>query len=148
MRFNDDENLDPGVHYMTLDKLTEEFGFSEKRRELIDSISKVAKILKDIGCPVLYIDGSFASSKLEPNDWDGCYECSKEYSNFFEMIREKEPVLLQFENNREKQQQKYQCDLFPHWFKADIFGRTYWEFFQQTREGEPKGIIAIKLNER
>lgn len=144
MRFNDNRNLEPSVHYMTLDELTKEFGFSERRKELIHCISEVANILKDVGCSTLYVDGSFASLKLEPNDWDGCYECCGDANTFLQKILDKEPSLLY----RDKQQEKYQCDLFPSWFTETGCGKTFLEFFQQTRDGEPKGIIAIKLNER
>jgi hypothetical protein len=42
---------------------------------------------------------------------------------------------------------KYGGELFPASAIASFDGKTFLEFFQQDRDGNPKGIVVINLSE-
>lgn len=139
MKFNESGFLDPGIHTMTWEEFFIEFSFSPKRKVLLEGLKKVVDILKATGCSNVYIDGSFISSRLEPNDWDACFECAPT------VIREvyKEFPLLDIK----EQKKTYGGELYPASTEADAYRTPYLEFFQQIT-GTPfkKGIIRIQLN--
>jgi len=58
-----------------------------------------------------------------------------------------DPVLLTFDRGRAAQKAKYHGELFPAQFAASPSGTTFLEFFQCDKEGRPKGIIALDLQE-
>jgi hypothetical protein len=60
-------------------------------------------------------------------------------------LKSLEPLLLDFKNKRAAQKAKYGGELFPASHTADRQGKTFLEFFQQDRDGNPKGIIQINL---
>jgi hypothetical protein len=90
---------------------------------------------------MVYIDGSFVTTKDEPADFDGCWDMAGVDPSRLD------PVLLTFDQNRLAQKIKYYGEMFPAQFIADrISGKTYMEFFQIVKEtGEAKGIISLDL---
>ena len=121
-----------------------QFNFSPKRTLLLEGLESAIKILRKCGCTIIYIDGSFVTEKLEPNDYDACWD-----GDFLAVVNKMmsiEPVFLDFSKQREDQKLKYKGEIFPSIFPADSIGTPYLEFFQQIRfSTEKKGIIAIKL---
>ena len=96
--------------------------------------------LKRAGCRVVYLNGSFVTSKSVPNDYDACWE----EDGVDPMALH--PVLLTFDPGRAAQKAKYMGELFPASIIADTDGLSFFEFFQADRNtGRPKGIIAIDL---
>ena len=148
MHFDTHGELTPGIHFVSLNELTNIWGFSIKRKELIESIIEVAQILKKLGCPILYIDGSFSNNWKEvPGDWDGCFALEGEPNAFLRAIISAEPRFVPLDKSiREQQKERFKCDLFPAWF-CENEKETFLEFFQHTRDGKPKGIIAINLRD-
>ena len=96
--------------------------------------------LKDAGSRTVYLNGSFATSKDLPNDYDACWEeTGVEPSTL-------DPVLLTFDPGRAIQKAKYMGELFPASIIAGTDGLSFLEFFQTDKDtGRPKGIIAIDL---
>lgn len=141
---DDDGYLEPGIHYMTWKEFYKEFSFSPKRKLLLEGLERAIKVLTQCGCVTLYVDGSFVTRKLEPNDFDACWE--GDLDAVAANLQEYEPIFLDFTNGRKKQKLKYFGAIFPAEIAADLKGTPYLDFFQQIRFSEnKKGIVAIKL---
>ncbi len=98
--------------------------------------------LRDAGCKLVYVDGSFVTDKEIPGDFDACWE----EAGVDPIILD--PVLLTFANGRAEQKIKYLGELFPASYDAVGDGFTFLDFFQTDRDrGRRKGIIAIDLGE-
>ena len=63
--------LPPGDHPAPLDEVAKQFGFTPKRKWLIQGLRKAVKAFWEAGIEEIYIDGSFCTSKAEPGDIDG-----------------------------------------------------------------------------
>jgi hypothetical protein len=97
--------------------------------------------LKAAGCRVLYLDGSFVTSKAIPNDYDACWDAVGVDP------KQLDPVLLTFDPGRRVQKAKYGGELFPASWEADQAGHPFLAFFQVDKQtADPKGILAIKLD--
>jgi len=144
MDFLDNGCLPHGIHNMTWEEFYDQFSFSPKRKILLEGLEKTIDVLRQCGCMVIYVDGSFVTNKLEPNDYDACWEGDMEIvvSN----LQVIEPVFLDFTNGRKNQKLKYKGEVFPAEIPADSIGTSYLDFFQQIRfSTDKKGIVAIKL---
>ena len=56
-------------------------------------------------------------------------------------------VLLTFDAGRGTQKAKHRGELFPAEAAADPLGTLFRDFFQRDRDGNPKGIIVIDLED-
>jgi hypothetical protein len=139
--FNPDGNLPPGVHWATWQEFVERFGTTPHRRQLLKGLKSAIDSLSKARCRIVYIDGSFVTQKEHPNDFDGCWETTGVDPDLLD------PILLTFDNKRAAQKAKYLGEFFPAEAQADSVGRTFLEFFQNDRNGNPKGIVAIDLGE-
>ena len=107
---------------------------------MTDGAKRAAENLRAAGCRTLYLNGSYATDKEHPSDFDGCWDTTGVAGQALD------PVLLSFGNRRAAQKEKYHGELFPSSAAADERGTTYLEFFQRDKQtGEPKGIIAMDL---
>ena len=95
--------------------------------------------LRAAGCKRAYIDGSFITTKEHPGDFDACWDLD---GVDFDVIDE---VLLTFDAGRRAQKAKYRGELFPADAAADPLGTLFRDCFQRDRDGNPKGIIVIDL---
>ncbi len=90
----------------------------------------------------VFIDGSFVTTKADPNDIDGCWEWTEEVH--LDLL---DPVLLDFTQARGAMREKYGVDFFlATWVEAGS-GLTFLDFFQRNREDDPKGIVQLDLEE-
>jgi hypothetical protein len=135
--------LPSGIHSATWQQVEELLAFNDRRRELLAGLNRACEPLQQAGCQRIYIGGSFATNKEFPGDFDVCWE---DDSVDFVKLKDLDPVLLDFKNHRAAQKAKYGGELFPASFDANGNGKTFLEFFQQDRDGNPKGIIAIDLS--
>ena len=140
--FNSDGNLPPGVHWATWQEFVHRFGTTQHRLEIIRGLKIALDSLRSAGCSTVYIDGSFVTKKLAPGDFDACWDANGVNTDFLYSL---DPILFKFDNKRAAQKVKYLGELFPAQGSADIAGRTFLEFFQTERDGNPKGIVAIDL---
>ena len=95
--------------------------------------------LKNAGCEITYIDGSFTTNKDEPKDFDVCWEVAGVKGKLLD------PVLLTFVNGRAAQKAKYFGEFFPAESQALPAGLRYLDFFQINKFGQAKGIIKLDL---
>jgi hypothetical protein len=138
--FNKDGNLPTGVHEATLEEVTDKFGGTAHRQNLIKGLIAALKALKAAGCKKAYVDGSFITEKSVPGDFDGCWDMTDVDPTLLD------PVLLDFDYSRAAQKAKYLGEFFPALLVEGGSGETFLDFFQTDRNtGDPKGIVAIDL---
>lgn len=132
-----DGTLPPGEHTADWAEVEAAFVGDAWRAYLLQGLRRACKSLGDAGCSRLWLDGSYVTGKEVPGDFDGCWDPAGVDPALLD------PVLLDFDNKRAAQKAKYSGELFPASFTADGAGRTFVEFFQTGRDGEPKGIVVI-----
>ncbi len=140
LRFGADGLLPSGVHWTNWEDFTRKFGGNPWRQKLLSGLRAALENLKDAGCRTVYINGSFVTDKVLPNDYDACWE---EDGVDPEAL---DPVLLTFDPGRATQKAKYMGELFPASVIANSEGLSFLQFFQTDKStGKPKGIVAIDL---
>lgn len=139
--FESGGNLPPGIHPATWSELASRFGGTAYRQSLLAGLKGALEALREAGCRRVYIDGSFVTTKVEPGDFDGCWEVDGVDPDKLD------PVLLEFANKRAAQKAKYRGELFLADSQADWAGTRFIDFFQRDKDGNSKGIIAIDLKD-
>jgi hypothetical protein len=138
--FDDTGNLPPGIHEATWQEFVDCFGTTPHRRVLLEGLQTALEALRDAGCSMAYINGSFVTAKRRPNDFDGCWDIEGVDPDRLD------PILLSFDRGRAAQKARYRGELFPAQFHEGGSGGTFLEFFQIDKEtGNPKGIIVLDL---
>lgn len=139
--FNKHGNLPQGIHYATLEEVISSFGYNPKRAWLIDGLKFLITNLKKANCKLIYVDGSFVTSKEVPGDYDLCW------SVVDVVEKDLDPVLLDFSRlGRDKMTQKYRGDIFPAELPEGSSGKVFVDFFQADKNtGNSKGIVAIDI---
>ncbi len=137
-QFRQDGALPIGEHLATWAEFESRFGGNNRRTALLAGLRAVLAELERVGCTTAWIDGSFVTSKPEPNDFDMCWDAQGVDEDALD------PVFFNFANRRAAQKAKYGGEMFPADAPADTQGTTYRQFFQQ-RYGVAKGIVRIDL---
>ncbi len=141
--FDENGNLPPGVYWAEWDEFKERFGYNRRRQSLMEGLTLAMQELREAGCSIIYIDGSFTSSKTNPGDFDCCWEESGVNANELKLLA---PTIYNFALQRTQQKSKYKGEIFPANFPANETGTLYIDFFQfDSRKDISKGIIAIDL---
>jgi hypothetical protein len=83
--------------------------------------------LKLSGCQTAYLDGSFATGKSNPNDFDVCYDLFDINPDLLDK------VFFDFSNQRQRQKDKYGGEFFPANIPATPSDLRYLEFFQTNK---------------
>lgn len=133
--------LEPGVHWIAKKvRLVELFGANGHRRQLLNGFFEAALLLRQAGCSMVFLDGSFVTTKEFPNDFDCCWDTEGV------ALEELDPVFLDFSNCRARQKAKFGGEFFPTRARAKAPWTTFFEFFQMDKHtGSPKGIVGINL---
>ena len=132
--------LPPGIHWTTWDAFATRFGGTPERERMLVGLQAALENLTQAGCQAIYIDGSFVTRKVVPNDYDACYNLR---GVNFDLV---DPVLKDFSEQRRAMKEKYGGELFTAEAPADFAGRVFIDYFQRDRKtGKRKGIIGIKL---
>jgi hypothetical protein len=137
--FADGDVLPPGIYWANWQEIVKRFGFTQRRQRLLEGLARGLESLKLAGCQTVYLDGSFVTNKAEPNDFDACWESEGVRGRLLD------PVLLTFADSRAAQKAKYFGEFFIADQEVTPDGLRFLDFFQLTRSGEAKGIIAIDL---
>jgi hypothetical protein len=140
--FDENGNLPRGIYWADWSEFVERFGTTPKRLRLIEKLKIVMLQLHAAGCPTIYINGSFVTNKLNPGDFDVCWEPNGVDFNYLKTVS---PILY---NPRQtiNQKARYGGEIFRADLPANIDGIMYIDFFQfDTRTNTLKGIIAIDL---
>lgn len=146
-KLTSDGELIPGVHEATLKELEDEFGLSSPRRIiLMDGLKAAVANFKSARVSSIYIDGSFTTNKLEPNDIDGCWsalgnvDLSKLDTVFWDAQTTNER-----RSNLQKMKATYGLDFYIAEGTETGSGLKFPDFFQQNKNGKKKGIIKINI---
>ena len=131
--------LFPGIHILTWQEFQEEFGFSARRKHLIIGLHRAILEFKKAGCQRVYIDGSFVTKKIEPNDYDACWDISGVNLNILN------PILYNLKNGTRFQKVNFYGEFYPANIIERSAGITFLDFFQLDRSGKNKGIVLLEL---
>ncbi len=130
--------LPPGVHDTTWVEFVGRYGYTTQRLDLLAGLRVGLDALRVAGCRRVYINGSFVAAKRAPGDFDVCWESVGVRADLLD------PALRTFANRRAAQKAAFRGEFFPAEALANA-RRTYLDFFQSGRDGDPKGIIALDL---
>jgi hypothetical protein len=137
--FTDLGLLPEGIHRATWEEVAERFGGTRRRRRLLEGLVSAAWNLRSAGALWLWLDGSFVTSKPNPGDWDGGWDPDQVVD-----LDKVDPVFRDLDDlkaGRQRQKAKYQGELLPLFGGGDCAAL----FFQQTRDGDVKGIVLLDL---
>jgi len=133
-------DLPPGIHRATLREIEKRLAFNPRRRRLLDGFRRGRGMLRNAGCRLVYLDGSFVSTKENPGDFDACWDVQN--------VDEKtlHSVFWDFSQGRSAQKRRFLGEFFPAQLPEGATGRTFVEFFPVNKQTqEAKGILAIRL---
>ena len=134
--------LPAGIHWASWEEIVKRYGNNSHRKRLLEGLERATAAFAAAGCRILYLDGSFVTEKLFPNDYDACWDAVGV------TVRLLDPVLVDFSNLRAAQRAKYFGEFFPaHWpAERSAPYRMFLEFFQTDKStGKAKGIIGLRL---
>jgi hypothetical protein len=137
-KFMTNGNLPPGIHRASMAQAKLRFARTYHRKELFRGFRNLAIHLKEANCQTLYLDGSFVTSKEQPDDYDAVWDPVG-------VTNKIDPVLLT-RDKIEERKKKYFGDVFVH--LPDSGGFPHLEYFQRDRDDySDKGIIKIDLRQ-
>ena len=133
-------DLPPGVHLATWTQAEARLAFNARRRRLLAGFREACELLRKAGCRLVYLDGSFVTTKENPGDFDACWDIQHVDGEGLD------PVFWDFSQCRAAQKRRFLGEFFPAQLPEGATGRAFVEFFQVNKlTGKPKGIIALKL---
>ena len=133
-------DLPAGVHVAQWAEVEERLAFTPRRRRLLAGFREACDLLRRAGCRLVYLDGSFVTTKAHPGDFDACWDIQGVDEEALD------PVFLDFSHRRAAQKQRFGGEFFPAQLPEGATGQTFVEFFQVNKlTGEPKGIVEIRL---
>ncbi len=138
--FRPDGYLPEGVHRCTEAEATFRFGTqSRRRRRLIVRLRHWIELGRAVGATRLLVDGSFVTSKLEPNDIDAVMLVP---ANFPEQVEQSVAAAVELEEMFLTRRPE---ELFPA--ETEAIWQGWCEFFGRTREADRrrKGLVEIVL---
>lgn len=134
--FDEHGNLPPGIHQATLHEVVDRFGDSRslKRRSVTNSFEEFYDFIQEFAVGI-YINGSYVTSKLAPNDVDLLVILPSDFD---------------FASPGSRQLVRFMQRKALHIF-AYVQGRHAQEiqdlisWFTEDRQGNPKGIIYVEV---
>jgi hypothetical protein len=137
--FDKNGNLPPGVYIVSLKDIESNFTWTTRRKKLFKGLKRAIDNLTKANVKKVWIDGSFVTSKNDPNDIDGCWQADKDVD-----ADKLDPVFLDMNPPREAMKKKYGVDFLIAGVPiADSPGKSIEEFFQIDRDGNKKGILLF-----
>jgi len=77
-------------------------------------------------CRLVYLDGSFVTTKTHPGDFDACWDIQGVDQEALD------PVFWDFSRGRAAQKRRFGGEFFPAQLPEGATGRAFAEFFQVT----------------
>jgi hypothetical protein len=105
--FDQTGNFPPGIHWITWKDLVSALAFTPRRVRLLTGLKEAVVLLKSAGCHTVYVDGSFASRKSEPGDFDACRAVDAVN------VDKLDAVFLDFSQSRSRQKARFFGEFFP-----------------------------------
>ena len=138
--FRPDGYLPEGIHQSTEAEATFRFGTqTRRRRRLTLRLRRWIELGRTIGVRRLLVDGSFVTSKPEPDDVDAVMFLP---ANFSELVAQGVDAALELDEMFLTRQPE---ELFPA--EDEAVWQGWCEFFSRTREPDKrrKGLVEILL---
>jgi hypothetical protein len=141
VQFDEGGNLPEGIHRLSWDEILVDYGYNFHRNKLLRGLNKALHEFKHAGCKIVYLDGSFVTTKNYPNDYDCCWITNGVDPNLLDWILQKyDPI------GRKLQKIKYFGEFFPSNVIEKSTGSPFLDFFQTDRETDKrKGIVEINV---
>lgn len=141
LKYNMQGILVPGIHIVPWTDFVSLYSFSKRRQYLFKGMQRAFIHFRDAGCRQIYVDGSFVTKKIEPNDYDACWDATNVNLNLLDPM---------FHRNMRMGTQKHKLVYYGEFYPAPIIeggtGLTFLDFFQTDKAtGNRKGIILIEL---
>ena len=137
---NSNGELEPGEYVVTLEEIEAQYGQSPlQRQKLMRGLKAAAVKLQAAGVKKLWVDGSFITDKLRPNDIDGCWE----YQDGIDISLLIDDFLHR--DSRKIVRERYGLDFFIAQVIEAGSGKPFPRFFQTSRNGQAKGILIVQL---
>jgi hypothetical protein len=134
--------LPAGVHAWTWPDFASGFTWTQRRRFLLGGLYRALRNLRGAGCSAAVVDGSYVTAKDMPEDFDAAFDTNGVNGQLVD------PVLLRHTDGRKAMRAKYFGDMFPWSAVASVSsGMNFVEFFQQDREGRPKGVVLLNVRD-
>ena len=130
--------LPAGEHHADWNEVAERFGWNDHRRRLLRGLHRLSAALRDLGCMIFLLDGSFITEKELPSDFDACCD--------YAGIPPKDIYRLRLVDTSEVMKAEWLGEVYPlgeHVPSDDRY--TFREFFQSDRSDLPKGIVRLDL---
>jgi len=138
--FGPDGHLPAGVWPSTLIEVEKKYSYNVFRKELFKKLLFLIQDLKIIQCNRIYIDGSFITTKLKPNDIDVCWEEGTGSNYTLEELWFPalfDPAIFKM---------IYGLDVFPARYMESNSRLLFIDFFQRIKYTDiPKGIIQLDI---
>lgn len=131
--------LPPGEHAASWAEIEERFGWTLRRRQLLDGLAEGLAILAEAGCTKVWLNGSFVTAKDEPGDFDCVWSPTGVDRQALETSAAE---LLDLADHRAAQKARFGGEFLPNVTEAGS-GKQFAEFFQSDRDGTTKGIVVI-----
>lgn len=142
-----DGRLPPGDWKVSWHEIETTFAYNFRRREILAGLKHVCAQLRGHGVRTVWIDGSFVTDKVRPDDADVVYqlEVGGDDSDWDDVGP-----------GRRKHMKKYhRVDLwrFPSYQPSksaagNVGGQiTIKEFFESDEDGNPRGLLQVDLTE-
>jgi hypothetical protein len=141
--FDPDGNLPPGIHWATWEEIATRFGWTARRRALLDGLRRALDELGAAGCRTVYVNGSFVTRKRDPGDFDACWDATGV------AVSRLPATLMVYDVARRGMRATYGGELFVADDVADLYGNSFLDYFQIDKNTDrPKGNIAIELGSK
>lgn len=134
----DTGRLPDGEHPASWDELIDRFGWTPRRRQLLDGLADAVDLLAAAGCTRIWLNGSFVTAKDEPADFDACWDPDGVDLDALD------PIFFDFASGRATQKARFGGELFPNVVESDS-ALVFAEFFKNERDGGRKGIVVLTI---
>ena len=132
--FDEFGNLPPGVYPVTLEEVERRFAWNPVRQELFAGLKRALRQMAFAGVERVWLGGGFISDSEAPRDVDGCWGRGPGTN-----LAALDPAFLS--GDGPAMRRRYGVDFF-----TDTPGPyMYVDFFQQDRDGNPRGILLIEI---
>lgn len=134
----DTGRLPEGEHTASWDELVDRFGWTPRRRQLLDGLADAIELLVAVGCTRLWLNGSFVTAKDEPADFDACWDPNDVDLDSLD------PIFFDLSTGRASQKARFGGELFPNVVES-ASGLVFADFFKNERDGGQKGVVVLHI---
>ena len=141
-KYDTQGNLPPGQHLASWEEIEEHYAYNAHRRKLLAGLKAALDNLRAAGCKRVYLNGSFITNKVEPGDYDLCWEPKGVDRNALDPLFS---LAIHVLPPRTGQKKKYFGEIVLTVPNPSVFDHlSYYQLDDRT--GDVKGIIALNLD--